>query len=539
MQDTQQGAKAPQLFALLKCPHCTMRLTYVGAKAQDRDELDALVEMQTQLEERAMMAPDERVGLLPLPEPDLREYKCYFCGVAPLSTSMHTWRLAFGHFSARDTQHAELRKQILARDKCTCVDCNLKLPVHMEVRHIDGNHDNNSPENLVCVCPFCHMRDHLGPTGFANAAYVIGSTRISQAVLNALVLVCWYVVDRTPTTEDIRIERKQGEDYSGAILRETAQKLLTDLRSSGLKWSEKTTKSVVDPYVFGQLLSKLRYEQPDGDHVKHLGPFDQTEAYAKRNVSLASLCLFPRIEVFSAQCKDWFTYLDKVRPLESWDRGFGSFLSTLGFKDPVQLYEVIQSYNKALASIAKSKPKSKAALPRPAAIAPGPTAPAGTVPSATAAQAPVRPLTIPLLSGAVGVTIGAVTPRPAAPASMPASPEPDIDASVTEQAPASTAPELGAQVAQHTSDPDPATDSATIAPVHPFGTTGLNFLALHAPPPTTVEHAPDISEDEYPEVDEDHDGTEYVSAADAIEPLAPVDIVVAGDPDDSGTGASW
>jgi len=51
----------------------------------------------------------------------------------------------------------------------------------MEVRHLDDNHENMDPANLICVCPFCHCRDHLHTTGFATAGLMIASTHLTQA----------------------------------------------------------------------------------------------------------------------------------------------------------------------------------------------------------------------------------------------------------------------------------------------------------------------------------------------------------------------
>lgn len=43
----------------------------------------------------------------------------------------------------------------------SCQSCGYdKVPGILEVHHIDRNRSNNSPNNLVCLCPNCHNEEH-------------------------------------------------------------------------------------------------------------------------------------------------------------------------------------------------------------------------------------------------------------------------------------------------------------------------------------------------------------------------------------------
>jgi hypothetical protein len=59
----------------------------------------------------------------------------------------------------------QLRKRILLEQDYKCNRCNLDKwldePLILELEHIDGNNQNNSRENLECLCPNCHS---LTPT---------------------------------------------------------------------------------------------------------------------------------------------------------------------------------------------------------------------------------------------------------------------------------------------------------------------------------------------------------------------------------------
>ena len=49
---------------------------------------------------------------------------------------------------------ASLRREIRIESGIACIVC--KERVSLEIHHIDGNRENNSPENLVNVCSNCH-----------------------------------------------------------------------------------------------------------------------------------------------------------------------------------------------------------------------------------------------------------------------------------------------------------------------------------------------------------------------------------------------
>jgi 5-methylcytosine-specific restriction endonuclease McrA len=45
------------------------------------------------------------------------------------------------------------------RDSYRCPDCESQSDYY-EVHHVDGNHDNNSLNNLVALCYSCHVGRH-------------------------------------------------------------------------------------------------------------------------------------------------------------------------------------------------------------------------------------------------------------------------------------------------------------------------------------------------------------------------------------------
>ena len=238
----------------------------------------------------------------------------------PLSSTPALWRLPFGHYSESDLANKEQRLRILAHDGNTCVDCGLKLARHMEVRHLDDNHDNNNDSNLVCDCPFCHLRDHLGPTGFASAGILIGAPALTQAQVNSLSLAVWYIQSRITSTADIRHEPAAidlgNEEASRQRLLDLSAVIWKDLSIHSIKYALASSSRITEPDVLGGILNELHDKFPD--------------EYARRDTLLKGLHILPSRESFSVQCEAWFAEFDRSRPIASWSKGLESFINRIG-----------------------------------------------------------------------------------------------------------------------------------------------------------------------------------------------------------------
>ncbi len=100
-----------------------------------------------------------------------------------LAVKRTAWRPA-GHYESNHTNWGSLREQILSRDRYTCVYCGFACDKFQEVHHLDGDHDNNLPENLVTACPLCHATQHIGLCGKEGRGLLIWLPEMSQASLN-------------------------------------------------------------------------------------------------------------------------------------------------------------------------------------------------------------------------------------------------------------------------------------------------------------------------------------------------------------------
>lgn len=273
----------------------------------------------------------------------------------PLTATPALKRLPFGHFSAFDKENAALRAQILKRDGNTCKECDLQLPMHMEVRHIDDDHKNNTPENLQCVCPFCHLRDHLHTTGFAEAGILVANPQLTQGTLNALTLACWYLLSTVPDKIDIRVLPSPVETDELQRLRKNAEILLRDLGTRSAQWASAYVAAAAQPDVFAETLCAL-YE--------HSRP-----VYEARLESTKYLLMMPLQPAFERQCKDWFAYFSKHRPPSTWSTGLNTLMDRLSVDDS-QLMEQVRSHVSAKASKAKLQPSAPPEPPKRAELTP-------------------------------------------------------------------------------------------------------------------------------------------------------------------------
>ncbi len=100
-----------------------------------------------------------------------------------LAVKRSSWRPA-GHYESLHGDWSKIRIEILKRDDYMCVYCGFSAHKFQEVHHLDGDHDNNLPENLVTACSFCHATQHIGLCGKEGRGLLIWLPEMSQASLN-------------------------------------------------------------------------------------------------------------------------------------------------------------------------------------------------------------------------------------------------------------------------------------------------------------------------------------------------------------------
>lgn len=94
----------------------------------------------------------------------------------------------------KNNEYLNIRPTILERDDFKCTFCDFRSLKWQEVHHIDDNHANNDPANLITTCPLCHACHHVGLAGLegkGSLIYLEPELGFTQAELNQLMRVLW------------------------------------------------------------------------------------------------------------------------------------------------------------------------------------------------------------------------------------------------------------------------------------------------------------------------------------------------------------
>lgn len=98
-----------------------------------------------------------------------------------LTAKVASWRLEAATPTGGQASRA------LARDGHACRFCGLASGPWAEVFHRNGDHADDSLDNLATACPACHACQHLGRDGSDQEYLVIWLPHLTQAALSHLV----------------------------------------------------------------------------------------------------------------------------------------------------------------------------------------------------------------------------------------------------------------------------------------------------------------------------------------------------------------
>lgn len=174
------------------------------------------------------------------------------------------------------------RKQALSRDSHTCRYCGLKSSLN-ETHHLNDNHDDNRPENLVTACTLCHMVNHMAYAGISGRASLIylHEVDIDHAGFNAIVRALWLA-----------------ETLGVGEVKNTARLLLERLEKAELMATKVVGTS--NPIMLG-------------NHMQSLSDAE----YEKRDKGLKGIYLLPKKDAYKKHISHWTKENKNFRP-EDW-----------------------------------------------------------------------------------------------------------------------------------------------------------------------------------------------------------------------------
>lgn len=235
-----------------------------------------------------------------------------------MSAKRSVWRM-HDHAGESDRAFAQVRKSILEAYDYTCGFCGHRAEKYQEVHHLDDDHKNNQPGNLVCACPLCHQVFHVGLAGMRDGADIVYVPEMSQAEINQLVLVLWLVTE----TDESRFKDQQERLYFSRLAgrAKTIQGILENRRGTvQLKLKEALKDKGFPPELLARV--KISHITPSlfANALMALGD----EAYENRQTLLGGLRLIPKPARFRERIQLWSAEQDAILPVPSWGRLLGS-----------------------------------------------------------------------------------------------------------------------------------------------------------------------------------------------------------------------
>lgn len=146
------------------------------------------------------------------------------------------WRL----YSARevDSKFKVFKQKILERDHYTCQFCGFQAKQYQEVVNLDGNFNNNKPDNIVtacCFCSQCFFLETVGVGGYGGGS-LIYLPEFNQAELNSLCHVLFCAI-----TNDTGYKA-------------SAQSIYRSFKFRSQAVEDKFGEGTSDPAIFGHLM---------------------------------------------------------------------------------------------------------------------------------------------------------------------------------------------------------------------------------------------------------------------------------------------
>lgn len=177
----------------------------------------------------------------------------------------------------------KIRASVLKRDDYTCQFCGFKSNKFQEVHHVDDNHKNNDPSNLITACPLCHQVYHIWFAGKHKMGTIVRIPELSQIELNNLTRILWIA----QMSSDIHIKKY-------------AELLENNIRLTGQS-SAKEYLDTFDPCIVGEILQQLSPKE-----------------YLARTVQMKGFHLMPLKQGFTKHIQYWLDNVFDENNPEDW-----------------------------------------------------------------------------------------------------------------------------------------------------------------------------------------------------------------------------
>lgn len=176
-----------------------------------------------------------------------------------LSVDLKSWQITSTSHSTLAEKPADEAKlntyrRVMERDDHTCFYCGFRSDKFQEVHHLNDDHDDNTENNLVTVCPLCHQSHHLNAASINNGATLIWLPELTQQELNHLCRVMFIAEqikdDSGGSSKNFIVDNAYSWIYGD--LMETRKRTLEEKFGTGSS----------DLGIFAQILLDIKTENP-------------------------------------------------------------------------------------------------------------------------------------------------------------------------------------------------------------------------------------------------------------------------------------
>lgn len=213
----------------------------------------------------------------------------------------------------KDAEFQGVKNSILEQHKYVCAGCGFRsagkvtasqvgIPEtksgFLEVHHLDDDHGNNKPDNLVPLCPFCHQVFHCGFAGSTGTGIIGFLPEITQAHLNLMTNACLSILaiqegkkDYLKKAVGVHVARAERSFEETVRLAESANQILQLFNVATDRMVARYGSESKSAKVFANILSEMAKSKPG--------------SYARRKYFLAPFRLIPSPDYFRDQITFW------------------------------------------------------------------------------------------------------------------------------------------------------------------------------------------------------------------------------------------
>lgn len=143
--------------------------------------------------------------------------------------------------------------KVWERDSYKCYYCKFTSKKFQEIHHLNDDHEDNTMDNLVTVCPLCHQCFHLDTASATNGGKIIWLPEMSQQELNYLSRAIFIAA------ETARVAEEMGEKVSDFT--KMASMLESSLSERSLVVEQYIQQGASDPATFANALLNMKEDK--------------------------------------------------------------------------------------------------------------------------------------------------------------------------------------------------------------------------------------------------------------------------------------